>query len=316
MDELMQHLSDNGVAIDETQRQELKNLGYYHGYKGYRFAGMAKNRFPLTDFAQVIALNDFDMSLKSLAYPEIMFVETALKNYTLEAVLADAGSESFDQVYMQSLTAYRAHRGTSDYKPALLQRMRLRNEIDALMAQRYKSSVPVIQHFLDEDKAIPIWALFEVMTLGTFGTFYKCLDARVKAAIVSELGLPSNYDSATVLGNIIFALKDFRNAIAHNGVVMDVRFKQARVNRDIGKMLAGDTGMIGVDFGEITDYMALLAYLMTKLQAPEHNRLAFLDGYVSLLDSYQQKLPQPIFSRLVHTGARQKLQSIRTFASL
>ncbi|TPF95306.1 hypothetical protein EP30_10985, partial [Bifidobacterium sp. UTCIF-39] len=232
LDELMQHLRDNGVAISDEQRQMLKNLGYYHGYKGYRFAGTAKNRLPLTEFTQVTALNDCDMALKTLIYPRIIFVETALKNYTLEAVLADAGSESIEQVYMQSLTFYRSLKGTRDYKSALLRRMRLKNEIDALLAQRYKNSVPVIQHFLNEDKDVPIWALFEVMTLGTFGMFYQCLAPRLKASIVGDLNLPSNYDSAAILGSSIFALKDLRNAIAHNGVVMDVRFKQAKVGLD------------------------------------------------------------------------------------
>lgn len=35
LDELMQHLCDNGIACSgELQKRELKNLGYYHGYKG------------------------------------------------------------------------------------------------------------------------------------------------------------------------------------------------------------------------------------------------------------------------------------------
>ena len=44
LDELMQHLCDNGIACSgELQKRELKNLGYYHGYKGYRFAGIASS---------------------------------------------------------------------------------------------------------------------------------------------------------------------------------------------------------------------------------------------------------------------------------
>ena len=62
--------------------------------KGYRFVGKAENRLALSDFSQITALNDFDMQLKTLLYPRIMLVETALKNYTLEAVLADSKSES------------------------------------------------------------------------------------------------------------------------------------------------------------------------------------------------------------------------------
>ncbi|KXS26317.1 Abi family protein [Bifidobacterium bifidum] len=93
LDELMQHLYDNGIACSgELQKRELKNLGYYHGYKGCRFADIAKNRLHLQSFEQISSLNSFDMALKSLIYPRIIAVETALKNYTLEEVLQDAES--------------------------------------------------------------------------------------------------------------------------------------------------------------------------------------------------------------------------------
>ena len=150
LDELMQHLCDNGIACSgELQKRELKNLGYYHGYKGYRFAGIAKNRLRLQSFEQISSLNSFDMALKSLIYPWIIAVETALKNYTLEEVLQDAESPFLDQIFAQSLNAYKECRGAKkQYKIELLRRLRLRNEMDSLLSQRYKSSVPVIQHFL------------------------------------------------------------------------------------------------------------------------------------------------------------------------
>ena len=85
LNSLMKHLRDGGIDISGSgQKRRLKNIGYYHGYKGYRFAGMAANRLPLTDFCQVSALYDFDTQLKALFYSRVMAIETALKNYTLE----------------------------------------------------------------------------------------------------------------------------------------------------------------------------------------------------------------------------------------
>ena len=140
----------HGIACSgELQKRELKNLGYYHGDKGYRFAGIAKNRLHLQSFEQISSLNSFDMALKSSIYPRIIAVETALKNYTLEEVLQGAESPFLDQIFAQSLNAYKECRGAKkQYKIELLRRLRLRNEMDSLLSQRYKSSVPVIQHFL------------------------------------------------------------------------------------------------------------------------------------------------------------------------
>lgn len=108
LNSLMKHLRKSGITIGgSAQKRRLKNIGYYHGYKGYRFAGKAPNRLPLTDFSQVAALYDFDMQLKTLFYPRVIQIETALKNYTLEAVLQDSGSAAFEDIWRKSLTDYR-----------------------------------------------------------------------------------------------------------------------------------------------------------------------------------------------------------------
>lgn len=90
----MKHLRDSGIN-GSGQKRRLKNIGYYHGYKGYRFAGKAAYRLPLTDFSQVAALYDFDTQLKALFYSRVMAIETALKNYTLEAVLEQERHRAF-----------------------------------------------------------------------------------------------------------------------------------------------------------------------------------------------------------------------------
>ena len=34
----MRHLRNNGISINgSTQKRQLRNEGYFHGYKGYRF---------------------------------------------------------------------------------------------------------------------------------------------------------------------------------------------------------------------------------------------------------------------------------------
>ena len=230
-------------------------------------------------------------------------METALKNYTLEEVLQDAESPFLDQIFAQSLNAYKECRGAKkQYKIELLRRLRLRNEMDSLLSQRYKSSVPVIQHFFDADKQVPIWSIFR-------GDY-----SRVKQAIVQELNMPSNFNSASLLGDIIFTLKDLRNAVAHNGIVVDVRFKSNSVNQGIGKLLNGDSNITGINFNEITDYIVLLAYLLTKLQFARADRTKFLDDFLAILKEYRASLPQPIFSKLVSSQAVRKIQEARKFS--
>ena len=82
---LMKYLRDthNIDIAGSTHKTNLRNLGYYHGFKGYRFVRQPQNRLNFSHFNQVIAINKFDMDLKALLYPKIMFLETAIKNYVL-----------------------------------------------------------------------------------------------------------------------------------------------------------------------------------------------------------------------------------------
>ena len=58
-DGLVRHLRENGIAISgDTQKRQLINTGYFHGYKGYRFFRHAGNRLP---FTSVRSMRRFDM---------------------------------------------------------------------------------------------------------------------------------------------------------------------------------------------------------------------------------------------------------------
>lgn len=313
LNSLMKHLRDSGIDINGSgQKRRLKNIGYYHGYKGYRFAGTASNKLPLADFSQVVALYDFDTQLKTLFYSRVMSIETALKNYTLEAVLRDARSEAFEDIWRISLTDYRSRSGRP-YREAWERRQRLRSEIDGIIFDYRKR--PVIGHFRDADKDTPIWAIFEVMTLGNFGAFYDCLDRRVKTTIVCDLGMPTNLESELRLKDIIFALKDFRNAIAHNGVIVDVRFKSGSINTGVAQLLKQETGVGKIDFTDITDYVILLVYLMRRMGFTKTECKQLVAGYESILEKYRAELPFNIYSKLIKTSTHGKLTALRQFVS-
>ncbi|HJG32009.1 MAG TPA: Abi family protein [Collinsella ihuae] len=314
LNSLMKHLRESGIAIcGSTQKRRLKNIGYYHGYKGYRFAGKASNKLPLTNFSQIAALYDFDTQLKSLLYPRVMQIETALKNYTLEAVLYDSCSESFEDIWRKSLTDYRSHKGAA-YSRAWEKRLRLRGEIDGLIFRNHKNR-DVIGHFRDADKDIPIWAIFEVMTLGNFGSFYDCLNKRVKTSIVNDLGMPTNLESERRLRDIIYALKDLRNAVAHNGVILDVRFRTSSINTGVAQLLKQELGVAGIDFADITDYIVLITYLMRQIRLTKTECKQFISGYETILESIHAELPFNIYSKIIKTDARRKLRAARYFLS-
>lgn len=310
----MKHLRDQGISIGGSgQKRKLKNIGYYHGYKGFRFVGDSSKRLPINDFSQIASLHAMDMQIKTLFYPYIMTIETALKNYTLEAVLSYAKSEDFDDIYKNCLTAYRGyHPNTGDYKKSWANRLRLRQTVDGLIF-REQDKKPFFKHFRDRGRTIPIWAIFEAMTLGEFGNFYACLDRPIKSAIVADLGMPAQFDSEALLLSIIFSLKDLRNAIAHNAIVSDVRFKTGGISKNIGKLLKSEASIDSINFSDITDYVILVVYLLGLLKLPKTDRKRLVSGYEGILLRYKKELPRGIYGHFVRTEAQNKLKLLKKY---
>lgn len=68
---LMKYLREkHNISIDGTKdKKNLRNIGYYHGYKGYRYINNPQNMIDLTNFDQIVSIVEFDSKLKSLLYP-------------------------------------------------------------------------------------------------------------------------------------------------------------------------------------------------------------------------------------------------------
>lgn len=315
----MKHLRQpprNMAISGSSHKRQLKNLGYYHGYKGYRFIGSANNPVDFRAFDEVIAVNQFDMDLKTLLYPKVMFIETAIKNYALEAILLDAKTENFDRIFSTSFTSYRSYPNSSGrYKEEIKQGLKLKGRVNHLLLDNLNHSNPIVQHFFNADKPVPIWALFEVMTLGDFGLLYSCLDDRVKQTIVDDLRLPSKFDSKKNLKSLIYLLKDLRNAIAHNKVVFDVRFKTGKTSKALLESIREESGVKQFNLEEITDYVVLVTYLLRKLGCSKTECKRFTRSFSLLFEKYRSDLPVNVYNKIIGTDARSKLRSLEVFIS-
>ena len=144
-DALMRYLRDKkGISIGgSSQKRKLMNIGYYHGYKGYRYINKVTNIVPYTSFDELTAVYDFDAQIKALFYPFVMQIETALKNYVLEVIVGSIHSDSFITVYGNLLDNYKSfspigqtfpnqdkrNKAEEKYKRELKHRLELRNRI-------------------------------------------------------------------------------------------------------------------------------------------------------------------------------------------
>lgn len=101
-----------------------------------------------------------------------------------------------------------------------MKRLALRNKIYSAISGSYEYK-SIVNHYYNRDRLMPIWAIFELLSLGEFGNFVACLRIDIRQKISTSIGIQMNIDSnGKMAQNIVFALKDLRNAVAHNNTVI------------------------------------------------------------------------------------------------
>lgn len=326
---LMKHLRDKGVDIAGSKnKRDLQNIGYYHGYKGYRFYQYANNLIPFCKFSELKAVYDFDMKLKAWVYPHIMFIETALKNRVLNSTLDYTKEADFSAVYTKALKAHTEHKpGGNGYKNLLKDKIDLRKQIYSDISQYVTS--PIVQHFYDRDKMIPLWGIFEFLTLGEFGRFYNCLKKDIKLEICDTLHIDKGMNTTgDLLSDMIFAMKDLRNAVAHNSPIFDVRFNnQSRKAYPIPKILYNylmkefrlptpnpyHGQNTQVDFHQIIDYFLLIMYLLKQLGVSKTELKKHTREFEQIFSNLEKDIPQNIYEIIVPKRIDFKLDFLKAW---
>lgn len=306
----------HGIAIHgSAHKQHLLNMGYFHGYKGYRFIKSSDNKIPYSCFDEVIAINEFDNNIKSIFYPHLMNIETALKNYTLEIII-NHGSADFDNIFSNLLNDYKSHpTGSKKYRDKMKNKLKLRNQVHNLISFNYSKENSIIKHYIHNNKPVPLWAIFEVMHLGEFGFFIHCLnkDIRIEIAQLLDIHSTAHNQNGRILQDIIFLIKDLRNAVAHNGIVFDCRFKTANTPSRLKEFLKSETGINNIEFENIIDYVIITVYLLQKLGAQKRALRRIVRKIINESERLRKLIPVPIHTSIIGSDFRNKTNDLNNF---
>ena len=306
-DGLMRHLRDNGIDISgSSQKRQLINTGYFHGYKGYRFFNNSAKRLPFSTYKEIYTTIQYDSALKALLYSKIMFIETAVKNIALESILTKANSANIQTMYDKLVSSY--HNAppsyTSEQKKKLQQnKLNLQNSIQGSLANAYRRNNPKITHFYNNIgyAGVPIWALFEIMTMGDFGYLLSCLTYDVRDDISKRLGLNLASDTnRQLVYKYIYTLKDLRNAIAHNTVIFDTRFRNIDPSSSMRQCLINEISLPYVNFKTIGDYIILICYYLKLLHMPKTEIKTFIREFEKLTAEYKASVNPEVAAMVIH----------------
>lgn len=315
IDGLMKHLNnDCNIRIEgNQQKQQLISYGYYHGYKGYRFFQSNKNQLPFTDFSEVVAIIEYDNKLKEMLYPNLMFLETAIKNIVCNETVGGLKYATFDYVYKERMN------DNPTNTILQLNRLQLRNSVYSKLSNRYRdeaySDNKMVRHFYSRGEDAPLWVIFEILFLGDLANFVNCLNTNDKDRILKELNMfdVSIDTNRALLSNVIYTIKSLRNAVAHNNVVFDARFKDRKISNILKKWIEKETGIQNITLYSMIDYIIIICCLLKRVDFSNERANELLASYKKENENLKSLINPDVFDIIFQQKITAKINSLELY---
>ena len=306
-----QHKISIGGSKD---KKNLKNIGYYHGYKGYRYIKNPKNRITLSSFDEIVSIEDFDTKLKSLLYSQIMKIETISKNCVLQILIEEYKTDNFNDLYEYGMTDYRNFKNDAEYKDKMRHRIKVQNNIYSSLSKCYNNGNKIVEHFYSKDRYVPLWGIFEIITLGVFADLIKSLEYDVRLKIAKQMNINKGYDTNALFPEkMMYLIKALRNSVAHNDIIFDVRFKDNKVSSSLCSFLENEIGCRNINFNTITDYVILICFLLKSYGLSKNEINRFINDYEKIVEDFRNKISISIYNQVIYTDNKAKLNYLRNY---
>lgn len=201
IDKQISNLKEKGLVVNDEDytKKVLNDISYFRLIKAYSLGLKEKNGNynPGTSFEQIVELYEFNLRFRQITFCMIERVEVSLRcrigNYISEeyGVMGYLDKENFDK---------------DDYHKAFLDD--IKEEI------RRNSRAPFVKNFREnyEDGELPVYALVEILSLGTLSKLFKNMKNRDKKIVSRSYGVGYTY-----MESWIESIAYVRNVCAHYG---------------------------------------------------------------------------------------------------
>lgn len=160
---------------------------------------------------------------------------------------------------------------------------------------------------------VPLWALFEIFTMGDFGFLLSCLkfttrDSISKAMGLDDIAIDTNRE---LVYKYIYTIKDLRNAIAHNAVIFDTRFRKIDPTPAMKTYLKQKLSLPYVNFKTIGDYLFLVCYYLKLLGVTKTEIKAFIRDFQHIINDYKNSVNAQVYSMVIHPDLISRVESVK-----
>lgn len=214
------------IQDEEYAKKILFQTGYFPLINGYKeaYKNPVTNQFQDgVTFEDIYELYQFDNDLRSIFIKYILMVERNIKSSLSYHFCLAYGDMQNDYLDI-------SHYDYSGKKKIVIQNM-----LEIMKGQlRSDSDYVYIRHYMTKYKYIPLWVLFNVLTIGQLSKIYSCQKGRVQIQVCQDFG-PIKINEMT---KMLAVMTKFRNVCAHNDRLFDFRTKDALCDMKIHERLS------------------------------------------------------------------------------
>lgn len=136
----------------------------------------------------------------------------------------------------------------------------------------------------------------------------------VRNDISRRIGLNVSADTdRQLVYKYIYTLKDLRNAIAHNAVVFDTRFRNIDPTRAMKRYLELQIGLPYVNFKSIGDYVLLISYYLKILGVSKTEIKAFIREFEKITDDYVRAVDPAVSAIVVRSDLSSRMTILKNY---
>lgn len=185
-----------------------------------------------------------------------------------------------------------------------------------MLVREYVKGNRKVAHFYNHMSYndVPIWALVEIMMLGDFAQLLSCLTFDCREDISNKLGISLRRDTdRELVYNYLYAMKDLRNAVAHNDVVFDTRFRKQDPTPAMTSTLEAEIGLPYVNFKTIGDYLILTCYYLKLLKVQKTEINAFIREFERITDEYKNAVNPAVAAMVIHPDLAGRITILKNY---
>ena len=175
--------------------------------------------------------------------------------------------------------------------------------------------MPLLLHTEKRIRKSLIFTIMSITMKFLYGQYLKfslwaTIDMREKVSRAIGINLSSD-TYRELLYKYVYALKDLRNAIAHNDVVYDTRFKKMDPSRPMKQCLILEMGMPYINFKTIGDYIILICYYLKLLKVSKTEIKSFIREFEKITREYESSVNPNVSAITIHPDLFSRLNILK-----